>query len=108
MLEHVQEDKQALREFHRVLKREGWAILLVPITAEKTSEDSSVVDPSERRRVFGQEDHVRRYGPDYLERLREAGFAVRVVQVADLCGKNDAVRMGLTPASGAIYYCTKV
>jgi hypothetical protein len=89
------------------LKQGGWAIMLVPISADKTFEDPSVVDPSERLRVFGQEDHVRRYGPDYIERLREAGFNVRVDRVSDLFEKNDIVRMGLTPASGDIYFCTK-
>jgi len=107
VLEHVQEDKQALREFHRVLKREGWALVLVPITADRTCEDPSIVDPSERQRVFGQEDHVRRYGPDTIDRLCEAGFEVRMSEVSDLCGEDEAVRTGLTAASGAIYYCTK-
>ena len=108
VLEHVQDDKRAMREFCRVLKQGGWAILLVPITADRTFEDSSVVDPSERLRVFGQQDHVRRYGPDHIDRLREAGFKVKVSRVSDLFEKSDIVRMGLTPASGEIYYCTKV
>jgi len=106
VLEHVPDDRRALREFRRVLKPDGWAILLVPITAVRTVEDASIVDPADRSRIFGQADHVRRYGPDYVERLREAGFMVRVDQVADCLG-DDAVRLGLTPASGEIYYCTK-
>lgn len=108
VLEHVQDDKRAMREFCRVLKSDGWAILLVPIIAEKTFEDASVVDPSERLRVFGQEDHVRRYGSDYIDRLREAGFKVKVSCVSDLFQESDIEHMGLTSASGDIYYCTKV
>lgn len=108
VLEHVEDDRQAMREFHRVLKDDGWAILLVPITAERTLEDPSIVDPEERLRVFGQEDHVRRYGPDYLDRLREAGFKVTVSTVADIVdSEEEGVRMGLTAASGDIYYCVK-
>jgi SAM-dependent methyltransferase len=107
VLEHVQDDKRAMKEFYRVLKHDGWAILLVPITADRTFEDPSIVDPSERLRVFGQQDHVRRYGPDYIDRLRETGFRVRVSHVSDLFEKDDRVRMGLTAASGEIYYCTK-
>ena len=60
VLEHVPDDKKAMREFRRVLKQNGWAILLVPITADKTFEDPSVVDPAERVKLFGQHDHVRR------------------------------------------------
>jgi SAM-dependent methyltransferase len=107
VLEHVQDDKKAMREFYRVLKRKGWAILLVPITAEKTFEDPSIVEPQDRLRVFGEKDHVRNYGPDYVDRLREAGFSVEVAQVMDLVKSDEAIRMGLTPASGEIYYCTK-
>ena len=107
VLEHVQDDKRAMREFFRVLKNNGWAILLVPITSEKTFEDPSIVEPLERLKAFGQEDHVRRYGPDYVDRLREAGFSIEVTKVNDLVQGDEAVRMGLTPASGEIYYCTK-
>lgn len=107
VLEHVIDDKQAIRELYRVLKANRWAILNVPITSNKTFEDSSIVDPKERLKAFGQEDHVRCYGPDYIERLRDAGFTVEIIKVSDLANDDEAVRMGLTLASGAIYYCTK-
>jgi len=107
VLEHVQDDKKALMEFYRVLKQGGWAILNVPINAERTFEDPLVVDPAERLKVFGQEDHVRRYGPDYIDRLREAGFKVRVSGVSDLVMNEEAIRMGLTTASGEVFYCSK-
>ncbi|VAX37158.1 hypothetical protein MNBD_PLANCTO02-1771 [hydrothermal vent metagenome] len=108
VLEHVQDDKMAMREFFRVLSDDGWAILNVPITSEKTFEDPSITDPLEREKVFGQKDHVRRYGPDYVDRLRKAGFTVETIKVDDLIHSDEAVKMGLTPTSvGEIYYCTK-
>ncbi len=107
VLEHVVDDKQAMRELFRVLNNDGWAILNVPITREATFEDSSIVDPKERLKAFGQEDHVRRYGPDYVERLRDSGFTVQVIKVDDLAHRDEAVRMGLTKASGEIYFCQK-
>ena len=108
VLEHVQDDRKAMSEFHRVLKKDGWAILLVPIIAERTWEDRTIIGPQQRLRVFGHKDHVRQYGPDYLDRLSEAGFEVTVTRVSDLIEEGDAARMGLTSASGDIYYCTKM
>jgi predicted SAM-dependent methyltransferase len=108
VLEHVPDDKRALGEFHRVLKDNGWAILLVPpITAEKTFEDPTIVDADARAIAFGQKDHVRRYGKDYIDRLRETGFEVEVTEVKDFVEENEAIKMGLTHSSGEIYYCTK-
>lgn len=107
VLEHVPDDRKALREFHRVLRRDGWAIILVPITVDATVEDPTETDPKERLRRFGQDDHFRRYGPDFLDRLRAAGFSVRVVRVAEVASPSEASLMGLTAASGEIFYCTK-
>ncbi len=107
VLEHVADDRQALREFYRVLKHGGWAILLVPIRAAATVEDAAMVTAEQRRKAFGQEDHVRMYGRDYIERLGEAGFSVQVSRAPELCNGEEIIRMGLTPAAEDIFYCTK-
>ena len=107
VLEHVPDDRLAMSELRRVLKRAGWAVLLVPITVEQTIEDPTVTDPAERERLFGQHDHVRRYGPDYVDRLHEAGFDVVVTGVSDLLRGEDLSRMGLTRCDAAIYHCTR-
>jgi SAM-dependent methyltransferase len=83
VLEHVPDDRAAMRELRRVLAPGGWALLLVPDDeAEHTVEDPSVVDGAARLALYGQEDHVRRYGRDYLDRLAEAGFAPEVIDLA--------------------------
>jgi SAM-dependent methyltransferase len=107
VLEHVEDDRRAMREFHRVLRKDGWAILNVPITAPATFEDPSIISPAARLAAFGQEDHVRRYGPDYIDRLREAGFGVDVFSAADIASPEECIRMGLTAATGALYFCRK-
>ena len=85
VLEHVPDDAQAMRELRRVLRPGGWALVLSPVdwNREQTFEDPGVVDPRERERLFGQHDHVRIYGgPDYIARLRRAGFDVRIDRFA--------------------------
>lgn len=106
VLEHVQDDRKALGEFYRVLKNNGWAVFMVPITEEKTYEDPRITDPQERKKAFGQEDHVRCYGKDFKDRLSEAGFKVTVATAEDLCSEEEIVQMGLLKHE-EIYYCTK-
>jgi len=107
VLEHVPDDRRAMREFHRVLVPGGWAVLLVPITVAETIEDPSVSDPKERLRRFGQEDHVRCYGPDYPDRLKSAGFRVDRVLPSDFLSAAEIALMGINPAAGEIYFCAK-
>jgi SAM-dependent methyltransferase len=77
VLEHVNDDIQAMQEICRVLKPGGFAILQVPFfgtVTEETWEDSSIQDPREREKAFGQSDHVRKYGKDYPKRMQRAGL----------------------------------
>lgn len=79
VLEHVQDDIQAMREIHRVLKPGGFSILQVPFfnpVPEKTFEDPTITDPRAREKAFGQDDHVRKFGRDYSQRLETAGLKV--------------------------------
>lgn len=91
VLEHIPNDRRAMLELYRVLKPGGWAALLVPMTDSLTDEDPAA-DPKERTRRFGQEDHVRLYGRDYLDRLREAGFRVTEYGWKDFVTSDDAKR----------------
>jgi predicted SAM-dependent methyltransferase len=105
VLEHVLDDKKAIREMSRVLKKEGWALIVVPITSDITFEDKNIIDPKERFRVFGQEDHVRRCGLDYKERLENNGFNVKVYKVDDVVNLHEQVIYGIKKCT--LFYCTK-
>ena len=105
VLEHVPDDRRAMRELRRVLRRGGFAVFLVPVEGERTFEDPAIVDPEARRAAFGQEDHVRIYGADVADRLAEAGFRVTIARPADFPG--DVARCGLSAAAGEIFFCAK-
>ncbi len=104
VLEHVPDDQKAMREFSRVLKKDGWAILLVPIDAEKTFEDPTITDPHQRNQIFGM-DHVRRYGPDVEDRLRQNHFRVVAVRSGDLISEKDQRLMAIP--DDVIFECHK-
>lgn len=106
VLEHVDDDRQAMREFRRVLRSQGWAIISVPVTADRTIEDPTITDPKARLRLFGQEDHVRCYGPDYVDRLRESGFYVQEFVPSELFSAEEIAVYGLGAAAGEICLCT--
>lgn len=79
VLEHVEDDDQAIRELYRITKPGGRGILVAPIIMglEKTAEDPSVKDEANRWRLFGQNDHVRLYAhDDYVNKIRSHSFHV--------------------------------
>nr|WP_276389813.1 class I SAM-dependent methyltransferase [Eudoraea chungangensis] len=81
VLEHIPDDKKAMSELYRVMKPSGWGIVQIPqdLKRETTYEDNSITDRKERAKIFGQYDHVRVYGRDYFDRLRNVGFTVNEV-----------------------------
>lgn len=95
VLEHVPDDRQAMREMLRVLKPGGVALIQVPVGPQATLEDPTITDPRERERVFWQSDHVRLYGLDIADRLRAAGFEVDVVFARQLLAPDACERMGI-------------
>jgi SAM-dependent methyltransferase len=80
VLEHVLDDAAVLANLRRMLKPGGVCLITVPMRPEglPTDEDPAVIDPQERRRRFGQDDHVRIYGPDIVQRIEAAGFHAAV------------------------------
>jgi SAM-dependent methyltransferase len=99
VLEHVEEDRRAMRELARVLKPDGWALILVPMDEDRaeTYEDAAITAPRERERAFWQHDHVRLYGRDFPERLREEGFRVTVDPYVRDLDQETVARHGLGP-----------
>jgi SAM-dependent methyltransferase len=78
VLEHV-DDARALREMHRILRPGGTALLMTPVVEgwDETYENPAIESERDRTLHFGQEDHVRYYGADIRERIRNAGFSLR-------------------------------
>jgi SAM-dependent methyltransferase len=82
ILEHVPQDRNAMRELHRVLKPGGFGIVMVPLIngVDSTDEDLSLTSREERNVRYGDGDHVRQYGiRDFRDRLEAASFQVELL-----------------------------
>jgi SAM-dependent methyltransferase len=108
VLEHVPDDRAAMRELRRVTAAGGFALVMVPLALHRgtTYEDPSITAPEEREHAFLQRDHVRLYAPDIADRLCSAGFVVETVDLHAELGPAAAARHGLL-ASDLIFLCRR-
>lgn len=107
VLEHVADDIAACKEINRVLKTRGWGIIQSPVyNLDKTFEDSTITDPIARERLFGQRDHVRKYGKDYAERLTKSGLHIEENYFVNTLPEEVIKRHGLPPDE-VIFVCRK-
>ena len=97
VLEHIPNDKKAMQELYRVMKKGGWGVFQIPQDIERktTFEDDSITDKKERAKIFGQYDHVRIYGLDYFDKLRSIGFQVEAIDYTTSMTDNDIEKYSL-------------
>ncbi len=106
VLEHIETDRLAIGELYRVLKPGGWAVVSVPIRLDQiTYEDPTITSRADRKREFNEKDHVRIYGYDFEDRLKDAGFEVEK-NLGTSLDPNDMRKYGLMDDE-TIFHLTK-
>jgi SAM-dependent methyltransferase len=101
VLEHIQDDKKAISELHRILKKGGKGITMVPVNLQlqETIEDINCIDIALRWKNFFQDDHVRMYAKnDFLNRLTSGGFTVEQLDI-NYFGKEAFEKYAIYPTS---------
>lgn len=79
VMEHIVDEKKAVFEIKRVLKTKGKWIFSFPICSDmKTYDDESIISAEDRLKEYGQDDHVRLYGTDYIERFDSYELKLRI------------------------------
>ena len=108
VLEHVLDDNKAMSELYRVLKKGGTGIFQVPIdmNRKKTFQDDSITDKLERNKIFGQYDHVRVYGKDYFNKLKNTGFKVKLIDYSKEFSDEEILKYSIIKGE-IIPVCTK-
>lgn len=80
VLEHIEDEKKALREVARVLRRDGVLYFTVPISnAEETFENPQYNTEELRSKYYGQKDHVRLYGKDVEIRIQKIFTVEKII-----------------------------
>lgn len=99
VLEHIKDDQTAMKELFRVMKPGGWGVFQIPLDRMRSTsfQDDCITDPKERRKIFGQYDHVRVYGMDYFDTLRAIGFEVEEILLQKKLTDQQIERYGLDP-----------
>lgn len=97
VLEHIPDDRLAMREIARVLSPGGLAILQVPFRPGTVTDEDPDAPVEERLERFGQADHVRYYGDDFEDRLVECGLAIQRVTPRSLLGRGMSTWLHLNP-----------
>jgi len=79
VLEHIEDDQKAISELYRILKPDGFAIIMVPIylNLKEDFENPEYKTEAERWKYFGQNDHVRIYSKKgFMNKLSKVGFKI--------------------------------
>lgn len=96
VMEHVYEEEKAFSEIRRCLKPEGVFIFSTPICwLQKTYEDDNVTTSSDRIKYYSQEDHVRLYGNDIVDRIEKFGFDVKLLHCSEIKSEDEIKKFGL-------------
>src|SRR5690606_30300911 len=108
VLEHIIDDNLAIDNLYKLLKFNGNAIVSVPILPDNlpTYEDYDIISPQERKKHFGQWDHVRYYGTDISERFKKAGFEVKTVHSYEYFNEAEREKFGV-PDESHLFHLTK-
>lgn len=107
-LAHVRNDKNALKELHRVLSPEGRMLVLDRIYDIPTTKDMNEdMSQKERLDVYKQVDRWRIYGQDFGKYLASFGFSVDELAFGetmdDVQLKKEVIDVG-----DVIYSCSKI
>jgi len=98
VLEHVRCDVAgAVANVERLLKPGGYHVFSIPIFMNRDSSEDLSFDLSheERKRRFGQEDHVRLFGRDFVETFKAMGLWDRLIDLSALASTEELVRWGV-------------
>lgn len=110
VLGHIPDEKKALREINRVMKKNGTALIqtLINRSSEKTFEDPKISSAKDRLSIYGEVDLVRLHGLDFSTRLELQGFQVESIDYRQNVSQSQRESSSLGDGNREmIFKCTK-
>lgn len=107
VLEHIDNESRALLELFRVLKKNGFGILMVPIYlgVDKNIDKREYNTAKLRWRHYGQGDHLRLYSrKGFIRSVISAGFKIQEIRIDDFMVNNFDI-LGIE--KGSVLYIVK-
>jgi SAM-dependent methyltransferase len=104
VFEHIPADRAAMAEVARVLRPGALMVCQVPVRRGQPTDENFTLSPEENKIRFGQDDHVRWYGDDFEDRLRESGLTVISYTAGETLSAADLVRFNIPP-SNRLWFC---
>jgi hypothetical protein len=106
VLEHVASPDVSMKELFRILRKDGIAIIMVPLflDVDNTIEDVSHTSEEQRLKFYGQADHVRLFARhDFLARLKRVGFIVNEIIPSMLDA--ESIKRNAIAKNSVLYVC---
>lgn len=98
VLEHVCcHVPDVIKRVERLIRMGGYHIFSIPIMRGRKNEEdlSSDLSDQDRKRRFGQEDHVRVFGTDFQDTFSEAGISHRLMDLSTLVSSDELTKWGV-------------
>lgn len=108
VLEHVEKPLDALTEIFRIVRRGGFAIIMVPLflDVEKTHENPDHTSEALRWQHYGQGDHLRLYSKkDFINQIESVGFEIEEVSPSKF--NPELIRQNAIAENSILYKCNK-
>lgn len=105
VLQDIPHDTIALQEIYRVLRADGWALILVPMRSESTHE---IPQQRARRSREDAPAMLRIYGTEIEQKITQTGFRLeRIVAASQLSVEQQRFWMVDEARAGGVYFLQK-
>ncbi len=99
VLEHVENDKLFIKECLRILKKDGIILFSFPYYPNDTNLEIKTNSAEERIKLYGNFDHLRRYGYNWKEKFDDGDYKITELKLLDFIDENQIEKENIHSSS---------